>query len=56
MLKLLRLSAVGALFTGVATEAAVAGLAVPGPAIGAGAPALAVFAVGYWLIRRRKRG
>jgi hypothetical protein len=28
----------------------------PGPMIGAGVPALAVFGAGYWLIRRRKRG
>jgi hypothetical protein len=56
MMKLLRFSAAGALFTMVATQAAVAGLPTPGPAIGAGAPALAVFAIGYWLIRRRKQG
>ena len=28
----------------------------PGPMIGAGVPALALFGAGYWLIRRRKRG
>lgn len=28
----------------------------PGPMIGAGVPALAVFGAGYWLIRRRRRG
>ena len=28
----------------------------PGPMIGAGVPALALFGTGYWLIRRRKRG
>jgi hypothetical protein len=27
---------------------------VPGPAIGAGLPALALFGAGYWLIRRRR--
>jgi hypothetical protein len=27
----------------------------PGPMIGAGVPALAVFGAGYWLIRRRRR-
>jgi hypothetical protein len=37
---------------------AVAGIIfpTPGPMIGAGVPALAVFGAGYWLIRRRKRG
>ena len=37
---------------------AVAGIIVPtpGPMIGAGVPALALFGAGYWLIRRRKRG
>lgn|GEM_PF-6249362 len=29
---------------------------VPGPALGAGLPALALFGAGYWLIRRRRRG
>ena len=28
---------------------------VPGPALGAGLPALALFGAGYWLIRRRRR-
>lgn len=28
----------------------------PGPALGAGLPALAAFGAGYWLIRRRRRG
>jgi hypothetical protein len=55
--KLLRYAAATALFAIFATDAASAGnTAVPGPMIGAGAPALAVFAAGYWLIRRRKRG
>lgn len=42
----------------LATAPALAGLAVatPGPALGAGLPALAVFGAGYWLIRRRRRG
>ena len=37
---------------------AIAGIIVPtpGPMIGAGVPALALFGAGYWLIRRRKRG
>ncbi|MDB5691386.1 MAG: hypothetical protein JWO81_449 [Alphaproteobacteria bacterium] len=42
----------------VAVEPAMAGIVTPtpGPMIGAGAPVLAVFAAGYWLIRRRRRG
>lgn len=45
-----------ALFAAVAVEPAYAGmLPVPGPMIGAGAPALALFGLGYWLIRRRRR-
>ena len=44
------LVAVGAF---VAIEPAYAGVtAVPGPLLAAGAPALAVFGAGYWLIRR----
>jgi hypothetical protein len=40
----------------VAVDPAVAGVTpVPGPMIGAGAPAMALFGVGYWLIRRRRR-
>jgi len=35
-------------------DPAFAGLAVPGPVLGAGAPALAVIAGAYWLIRRRR--
>ena len=34
---------------------AMAGVAVPGPVLGAGAPALAVIAGGYYLIRRYRR-
>ena len=57
MISVLRYGAAAAFFGIVATDAAIAGIiVVPGPAIGAGAPALAVFAAGYWLIRRRKRG
>jgi hypothetical protein len=40
----------------VAADPAWAGLPVPGPAIGAGLPALALFGAGYWLIRRRRQG
>ena len=35
---------------------AMAGFPVPGPVVGAGLPALAVIAGGYYLIRRRGRG
>lgn len=35
---------------------AFAGSPVPGPLLAAGAPALAIFAGGYYLIRRRRRG
>ena len=34
------------------TEAALAGGVVPAPVIGAGLPALAILAGGYWLIRK----
>jgi hypothetical protein len=40
----------------VAADPAWAGIPTPGPAIGAGLPALALFGAGYWLIRRRRRG
>lgn len=33
---------------------ALAGAPVPGPLLGVGAPALALFAGGYYLIRRRR--
>jgi hypothetical protein len=46
-------SAVLLVALGVAAPA-VAGVPVPGPMIGAGLPALALFGVGYWLIRRRR--
>lgn len=40
-----------------AASPAVAGVTIPGPVIGAGLPALAVIAGGYYLIRRyRRRG
>jgi lipopolysaccharide export LptBFGC system permease protein LptF len=56
--KLIRAGAASALFAFVATDAASAGiiLPAPGPMIGAGAPALALFGAGYWLLRRRRRG
>lgn len=56
--KLIRAGAAGAVFAFVATDPATAGLILPapGPMIGAGAPALALFGAGYWLLRRRRRG
>ena len=44
-----------ALVAFTAVDPALAGTTTPGPMIGAGAPALALFAGGYWLIRRRRR-
>lgn len=38
----------------VAIEPAIAGTAIPAPVLGLGAPVLALFAGGYWLIRRRR--
>ena len=35
---------------------AFAGTVTPGPLLAAGAPALALFAGGYYLIRRRRQG
>lgn len=53
---LLRFGAVAVVAMFAAVEPALAGVtATPGPMIGAGAPALALFGVGYWLIRRRRR-
>jgi hypothetical protein len=37
-------------------DPALAGNVAPGPLLAAGAPALAVFAAGYYLVRRRRRG
>jgi hypothetical protein len=39
-----------------AAPPAIAGTFVPGPVLGAGAPALVGIAGGYWLIRRLRRG
>jgi len=53
---LLRVAAGVLLVTMTAVDPAFAGITpVPGPMIGAGVPALALFGVGYWLIRRRRR-
>ena len=50
-------AALGLAVVTVATDAAWAGITpVPGPALGAGLPALALFGAGYWLIRRRRQG
>ena len=38
--------------TAAAIEPALAGTPVPAPLLGAGAPALAILAGGYWLIRK----
>ena len=41
----------------IAAGPAMAATPVPGPLLGAGAPVVAVGAVGYWLIKRyRRRG
>jgi len=37
-------------------DPALAGITAPGPLLAAGAPALAIFAAGYYLVRRRRRG
>ena len=53
---LLHVAAGTAFVSLVAVEPALAGIApVPGPVIGAGLPALALFGAGYWLLRRRRR-
>jgi uncharacterized membrane protein len=38
--------------TAVSIEPALAGVNVPAPLVGAGLPALAILAGGYWLIRK----
>ena len=49
-------AALGLAIVAVAADPAWAGVApIPGPVIGAGLPALALFGAGYWLIRRRRR-
>ncbi|HMJ92695.1 MAG TPA: hypothetical protein VK472_01210 [Allosphingosinicella sp.] len=53
---MLRFTAAAGLAAFAAAEPALAGITpVPGPVIGAGLPALALFGAGYWLIRRRRR-
>jgi hypothetical protein len=47
--------AAAACFASLAIDPAFAGtLPTPGPMIGAGAPALALFGLGYWVLRRRR--
>jgi uncharacterized membrane protein len=38
--------------TAVSIEPVLAGVSVPAPLVGAGLPALAILAGGYWLIRK----
>ena len=53
---LVRLATATALAAFAAVDPALAGITpVPGPVIGAGLPALALFGAGYWLIRRRRK-
>jgi hypothetical protein len=53
---MLRFTAAVGLAAFAAAGPALAGnVPVPGPVIGAGLPALALFGAGYWLIRRRPR-
>lgn len=49
-----RILGVFALSAFVGIEPALASVPVPGPLLGATAPALALFAAGYYLIRRRR--
>lgn len=37
-------------------DPALAGVAAPGPLLAAGAPVLAIFAAGYYVVRRRRQG
>jgi hypothetical protein len=53
--KAIRATAVFAGAAFIAADPALAGFPVPGPVLGAGLPALAIVAGGYWLIRRRRR-
>jgi lipopolysaccharide export LptBFGC system permease protein LptF len=44
------LAALGIIFTAI--EPALAGVGVPAPIVGAGLPAIAVLAGGYWLVKK----
>jgi hypothetical protein len=55
IVKLLAAASGSALVSVIAASPALAGSPVPGPVVGAGLPALAVIAGGYYLIRRRRR-
>ena len=53
---LIQIASGAALVSLAAAEPALAGVTPgPGPVIGAGLPALALFGAGYWLLRRRRR-
>jgi lipopolysaccharide export LptBFGC system permease protein LptF len=43
-------------FAVLAADPAWAGVAAPAPVLAAGAPVLAVFGAGYYLVRRHRRG
>jgi hypothetical protein len=55
IVKLLAAASGSALVSVIAASPALAGSPVPGPVVGAGLPALAVIAGGYYLIRRGRR-
>ena len=54
--RIIRAGALAGVTAFLAAEPALAGAQqVPGPLLGAGLPALAVFAAGYYLIRKRRQ-
>ncbi len=54
--RIIRAGALAGIAAFVAAEPALAGVQqVPGPLLGAGLPALAVFAAGYYVIRKLRR-
>jgi hypothetical protein len=54
--RIMRAGALAGIIAFLAADPALAGVqAVPGPLLGAGLPALAVFAAGYYVIRKRRR-
>jgi hypothetical protein len=54
--RLLRATALTGIAAFLAAEPALAGkIPVPGPVLGAGLPALAIFAAGYYVIRKLRR-
>lgn len=50
-----RKAAAFSIICAAASGPAFAGIAAPGPVIGAGLPALAAIGAGYWLIRKRRQ-